>query len=123
MINNKKYIKAQSNNSWIFPAVGFALVTTKARHCPGKLFEVTAEAVAELVKPENHKSASLCGMFLSPRQHSMTSAELLPTRRGRFLERSFFKKYIHFIEKLRKARKAVEGQAIVCLSSEPANDF
>jgi malate dehydrogenase (oxaloacetate-decarboxylating)/malate dehydrogenase (oxaloacetate-decarboxylating)(NADP+) len=59
MVNGKKYITAQSNNSWIFPAVGFALVTTKARHCPGKVFEVAAEALASLVKKEDHDQHNL----------------------------------------------------------------
>ena len=59
MVNGHKYVTAQSNNSWIFPAVGFALVTTKARHCPGKVFEVAAEALASLVKPEDHAEHNL----------------------------------------------------------------
>ena len=50
---------AQSNKSWIFSVVGFALVTTKARHCPGKVFEVAAEALASLVKKEDHDEHNL----------------------------------------------------------------
>jgi malate dehydrogenase (oxaloacetate-decarboxylating)/malate dehydrogenase (oxaloacetate-decarboxylating)(NADP+) len=55
----KTFIPAQANNSWIFPAVGFALVTTKAKHCPGKVFEVAALALAKLVKKDDLDKASL----------------------------------------------------------------
>jgi malate dehydrogenase (oxaloacetate-decarboxylating)/malate dehydrogenase (oxaloacetate-decarboxylating)(NADP+) len=57
--DGKTYIPAQANNSWIFPAVGFALVTTKAKHCPGKVFEVAALALAKLVKKDDLDKASL----------------------------------------------------------------
>lgn len=52
-------IPAQANNSWIFPAVGFALVTTRARHCPGKVFEIAAEALASLVQQEDLDHSNL----------------------------------------------------------------
>ena len=39
--------------------------------------------------------------------------ELLPTKRRRFISRSFDLKHVHLIEKLKKARQAVEGQADV----------
>lgn len=55
----KKLVPSQSNNSWIFPAVGFALVSTGARHCPGKVFEVAAIALSQLVKPEDLDQSSL----------------------------------------------------------------
>nr|AAA87407.1 AP65-2 adhesin [Trichomonas vaginalis]AAA92714.1 hydrogenosomal malic enzyme subunit A proprotein [Trichomonas vaginalis]prf//2210351A malate dehydrogenase:SUBUNIT=A [Trichomonas vaginalis] len=58
-VNGKKTITAQANNSWIFPAVGYALVTTRARHCPGKVFEVAAESLASLVKKEDHDMGNL----------------------------------------------------------------
>jgi ribosomal protein uS19 len=37
--------------------------------------------------------------------------ELLPTRRRRYLQRSFCEKHVHLMEKLKKARLSVEGQA------------
>jgi ribosomal protein uS19 len=37
--------------------------------------------------------------------------ELLPTRRRRYLQRSFCEKHVHLMEKLKKARQSVEGQA------------
>ena len=58
-VNGSTYITAQANNSWIFPPIGFALVTTKARHCPPKVFEVAAEALAALVSPEDHAKHNL----------------------------------------------------------------
>ena len=85
--------------------------------CQGKLFGVAAEAFTVHVKQENHKSADRCGMCLSTRQHSKTSAELLPTRRDGFLETSFCEKHMHFVEKLRNVPKAVEGRPSSCLSS------
>jgi malate dehydrogenase (oxaloacetate-decarboxylating)/malate dehydrogenase (oxaloacetate-decarboxylating)(NADP+) len=57
--DGKTYIPAQANNSWIFPAVGLALVSTKARHCPGKVFEVAALALAKLVKKSDLDKSSL----------------------------------------------------------------
>ena len=70
-INGKKFITAQSNNSWIFPAVGFALVTTKARHCPGKVFEVAAEALASLVKQEDLEQHNLLPPLDKIRDYSL----------------------------------------------------
>ena len=55
----KRFVPSQSNNSWIFPAVGFALVTTKARHCPGKVFEVAALSLAKLTKQEDLDMSAL----------------------------------------------------------------
>jgi len=52
--NGKYFIPSQSNNSWIFPAVGFALVTTRARRCPPEVFQVAAEALATLVSQEDY---------------------------------------------------------------------
>ena len=37
--------------------------------------------------------------------------QLLPCQRRRFIERSFDSKHVHLIEKLKKARQSVEGQA------------
>jgi malate dehydrogenase (oxaloacetate-decarboxylating)/malate dehydrogenase (oxaloacetate-decarboxylating)(NADP+) len=70
----KKYIPAQANNSWIFPAVGFALVSTKARHCPGKVFEVSALALAELVKQEDLDQSSLLPPLAKIRDYSFDIA-------------------------------------------------
>jgi malate dehydrogenase (oxaloacetate-decarboxylating)/malate dehydrogenase (oxaloacetate-decarboxylating)(NADP+) len=70
VINGKKYITAQSNNSWIFPAVGFALCTVKARHCPPKVFEVAAEALAALVKPEDRAEHNLLPPLNKIREYS-----------------------------------------------------
>jgi malate dehydrogenase (oxaloacetate-decarboxylating)/malate dehydrogenase (oxaloacetate-decarboxylating)(NADP+) len=55
----KTFIPAQANNSWIFPAVGFALVSVKAKKCPAKVFEVAALALAKLVKQDDLDQASL----------------------------------------------------------------
>jgi malate dehydrogenase (oxaloacetate-decarboxylating)/malate dehydrogenase (oxaloacetate-decarboxylating)(NADP+) len=55
----KKFVPSQANNSWIFPAVGFALVSTRAKHCPGKVFEVAALALAKLVKQADLDQSSL----------------------------------------------------------------
>jgi malate dehydrogenase (oxaloacetate-decarboxylating)/malate dehydrogenase (oxaloacetate-decarboxylating)(NADP+) len=55
----KTFIPAQANNSWIFPAVGFALVSVKAKKCPAKVFEVAALALAKLVKQEDLDKSSL----------------------------------------------------------------
>jgi len=52
--NGQFFVPSQSNNSWIFPAVGFALVTTRARHCPGEVFAVAAEALATLVSQSDY---------------------------------------------------------------------
>ncbi|KAK8872104.1 NAD-dependent malic enzyme, mitochondrial [Tritrichomonas musculus] len=57
--DGKKLVPSQANNSWIFPAVGFALVATRARHCPGKAFEFAATALSQLVKPEDLEQSSL----------------------------------------------------------------
>jgi malate dehydrogenase (oxaloacetate-decarboxylating)/malate dehydrogenase (oxaloacetate-decarboxylating)(NADP+) len=55
----KTLIPSQANNSWIFPAVGFALVSMKAKHCPPRAFEVSALALANLVKQEDLDQSSL----------------------------------------------------------------
>jgi malate dehydrogenase (oxaloacetate-decarboxylating)/malate dehydrogenase (oxaloacetate-decarboxylating)(NADP+) len=55
----KDFIPAQANNSWIFPAVGFALVSMRAKHCPPKVFEVAALALAKLVKQDDLEKSSL----------------------------------------------------------------
>jgi malate dehydrogenase (oxaloacetate-decarboxylating)/malate dehydrogenase (oxaloacetate-decarboxylating)(NADP+) len=55
----KTYVPSQSNNSWVFPAVGFALVATRAKHCPPKVFEVSALSLAKLVQEEDLAKSSL----------------------------------------------------------------
>ena len=57
--NGKVFVPSQANNSWIFPAVGFALVSVKAKHCPAKTFEIAAEALAKLTKPEDLEKSAL----------------------------------------------------------------
>lgn len=66
----KKLVPSQANNSWIFPAVGFALVATGARHCPGKVFEVAAIALSKLVKPEDLDQSSLLPPLSKIRDYS-----------------------------------------------------
>jgi len=68
--DGKRYIPAQANNSWIFPAVGFALVTTKARHCPPKVFQVAAESLANLVKKEDLEMSNLLPPLEKIREYS-----------------------------------------------------
>jgi len=65
-----RFIPAQANNSWIFPAVGFALVTTRARHCPEKVFQVAAEALASLVKEEDLEMSNLLPPLDKIREYS-----------------------------------------------------
>nr|AGM32511.1 malate dehydrogenase [Coptotermes formosanus] len=72
--DGKPYIPAQANNSWIFPAVGFALVTTRARHCPGKVFEVAAESLASLVKQEDLDHSNLLPPLNKTRDYSIDVA-------------------------------------------------
>ena len=66
----KRYIPAQANNSWIFPAVGFALVTTRSRHCPEKVFQVAAEALALLVSKDDLEMSNLLPPLDKIREYS-----------------------------------------------------
>ncbi|KAH0795971.1 adhesin AP65-1 precursor [Histomonas meleagridis] len=57
--SGKTLVPSQANNSWIFPAVGFALVATRARHCPSKVFEVAALSLAKLTTKEDLERSAL----------------------------------------------------------------
>jgi malate dehydrogenase (oxaloacetate-decarboxylating)/malate dehydrogenase (oxaloacetate-decarboxylating)(NADP+) len=59
----KTFFPSQANNSWIFPAVEFALVSVKAKKCPAKVFEVASLALAKLVKQEDLEMSSLLPPF------------------------------------------------------------
>ena len=72
--SGKKLVPSQANNSWIFPAVGHALVATRAMHCPGKVFEVSALALSKLVKPEDLDQASLLPPLPQIREYALPVA-------------------------------------------------
>ncbi|OHT00550.1 adhesin AP65-1 precursor [Tritrichomonas foetus] len=72
--SGKKLVPSQANNSWIFPAVGHALVATRARHCPGKVFEVSAIALSKLVKPEDLEQSSLLPPLAKIREYALPVA-------------------------------------------------
>lgn len=71
----KRFVTAQANNSWIFPAVGFSLVATRAKHCPPKVFEIAADALASAVKPEDHAVNNLLPPLNKIRDYSFNIAE------------------------------------------------
>jgi malate dehydrogenase (oxaloacetate-decarboxylating)/malate dehydrogenase (oxaloacetate-decarboxylating)(NADP+) len=70
----KTFVPAQANNSWIFPAVGFALVAMRAKHCPGKVFEVAALSLAKLVKETDLEQSSLLPPLSKIRDYSFDIA-------------------------------------------------
>jgi malate dehydrogenase (oxaloacetate-decarboxylating)/malate dehydrogenase (oxaloacetate-decarboxylating)(NADP+) len=70
----KTFVPAQANNSWIFPAVGFALVSMRAKHCPAKVFEVAALSLAKLVKQSDLYKSSLLPPLSKIRDYSFDIA-------------------------------------------------
>ncbi|OHT04629.1 adhesin AP65-1 precursor [Tritrichomonas foetus] len=67
----KTLVPSQANNSWIFPAVGFALVATRARHCPAQVFEVSALALSKLIKVEDLEQSSLLPPLAKIREYAL----------------------------------------------------
>jgi malate dehydrogenase (oxaloacetate-decarboxylating)(NADP+) len=58
-LGGKTLVPGQGNNLYIFPAVGLAIVATKARRVTGEMFVVAARAVAEQVSQAELDSGSL----------------------------------------------------------------
>ncbi len=70
----KTLVPSQANNSWIFPGVGLALVSCQAKHCPAKVFQIAAEALAMEVKPEDLEKSSLLPPLSQIRHYSFPVA-------------------------------------------------
>jgi len=51
-LNGKKLQPGQGNNAYIFPGIGLAVTLFKVRHIPDEVFLKSAEALADMVTPE-----------------------------------------------------------------------
>jgi malate dehydrogenase (oxaloacetate-decarboxylating)(NADP+) len=98
----KTLVPGQGNNLYVFPAVGLAIVATKARRVTDEMFVVAARAVAELVTP-----AELDSGLLYPPQSNILQTEVAVAVK---VAETIFARGLAGVEKPKDVRKFVEGQ-------------
>eukprot|EP01156_Anaeramoeba_ignava_P015118 Anaeramoba_ignava/a611665_39.p1 GENE.a611665_39~~a611665_39.p1 ORF type:complete len:586 (-),score=148.16 a611665_39:142-1899(-) len=77
--NGKTIIPAQANNVWIFPALGQAIVSTRARHVTDSIFEVAARGLSSLVPTADLERGSLLPDIDNIRDISFKLAVIIAT--------------------------------------------
>jgi malate dehydrogenase (oxaloacetate-decarboxylating)(NADP+) len=98
----KKLLPGQGNNLYVFPAVGLAIVATKARRVTDEMFVVAARAVADQVT-----EAELDSGLLYPPQSTILQTEVAVAVR---VAETIFNRGLAGAEKPADVRKFVEGQ-------------
>jgi malate dehydrogenase (oxaloacetate-decarboxylating)(NADP+) len=99
---DKTLIPGQGNNFYIFPAVGLAIVATKARRVTDELFVVAARAVADQVTQSELDS----GLLYPPVSHILET-EIEAAMR---VAEALFDRGLAGVEKPADVRKFVESQ-------------
>jgi malate dehydrogenase (oxaloacetate-decarboxylating)(NADP+) len=99
---SKTLVPGQGNNLYIFPAVGLAIVATKARRVTDEMFVVAARAVAEQVT-----QAELDEGLLYPPQSNILQTEVAVAVK---VAETIFARKLAGVEKPKDVRKFVEGQ-------------
>jgi len=98
----KTFVPGQGNNMYIFPAVGLAVVATKARRVTDEMFVVAARAVAEQVT-----QAELDAGLLYPPQTDILQTEITTAQR---VAEEIFTRGLAGIERPRDLRAFLESQ-------------
>eukprot|EP01094_Clydonella_sp_ATCC50884_P020755 TRINITY_DN4375_c0_g1_i1.p1 TRINITY_DN4375_c0_g1~~TRINITY_DN4375_c0_g1_i1.p1 ORF type:complete len:579 (-),score=214.69 TRINITY_DN4375_c0_g1_i1:245-1981(-) len=70
-LDGKTFVPGQGNNSYIFPAVGFAVMAVQAKHVSEQMFLVAARALADTVA-----EADLAAGLVYPPLHSIRAVSL-----------------------------------------------
>ena len=99
---NKTLIPGQGNNLYIFPAVGLAIIATKARRVTDEMFVVAARAVADKVT-----QAELDSGLLYPPQSNILETEVAVAVK---VAETILDRKLAGIEKPSDVRSFVEGQ-------------
>jgi malate dehydrogenase (oxaloacetate-decarboxylating)(NADP+) len=99
---DKTLVPGQGNNLYVFPAVGLAIVATKARRVTDEMFVVAARAVADQVT-----QAELDSGLLYPPQNTILETELAVAVK---VAETIFKRGLAGTEQPADVRKFVEGQ-------------
>ena len=95
-------IPGQGNNLYIFPAVGLAIIATKARRVTDEMFVVAARAVADKVT-----QAELDSGLLYPPQSNILETEVAVAVK---VAETIFDRKLAGIEQPSDVRSFVEGQ-------------
>src|SRR5262249_52806362 len=99
---DKTLVPGQGNNLYIFPAVGLAIVATKARRRDRGMFVVAARAVADQVTQPELDSGSLY-----PPQSNILPTEIAVAVK---VAETIFNRGLAGVEQPADVRKFVEGQ-------------
>jgi malate dehydrogenase (oxaloacetate-decarboxylating)(NADP+) len=99
---SKTLVPGQGNNLYIFPAVGLAIVATKARRVTDEMFVVAARAVADQVT-----GAELDSGLLYPPQSNILQTEVAVAVK---VAETIFARHLAGVKKPADVRKFVEGQ-------------
>jgi malate dehydrogenase (oxaloacetate-decarboxylating)(NADP+) len=99
---NKTLVPGQGNNLYVFPAVGLAIVATKARLVTDEMFVVAARAVADQVTQAELGS----GLLYPPQSHILETEVAVAVK----VAETIFARSLAGVEKPRDVRQFVEGQ-------------
>jgi malate dehydrogenase (oxaloacetate-decarboxylating)(NADP+) len=95
-------VPGRGNNLYIFPAVGLAIVATKARRVTDEMFVVAARAMADQVT-----QAEVDSSLLYPPQSNILQTEATVAVK---VAETIFARKLAGIEKPKDVRRFVEGQ-------------
>jgi len=76
-LNGKKLQPGQGNNAYIFPGIGLAVTLFQVRHIPDEVFLKSAEALADMVTPEELASGLVYPPLSKIREVSVKLAAVL----------------------------------------------
>ncbi len=99
---NRTLVPGQGNNLYVFPAVGLAIVATKAPRVTDEMFVVAARAVADQVNQPQLDSG-----LLYPPQSNILQTEIAVAVK---VAETIFTRDLAGVEKSADVRKFVEGQ-------------
>jgi malate dehydrogenase (oxaloacetate-decarboxylating)(NADP+) len=99
---SKTFVPGQGNNLYIFPAVGLAIVATKAKRVTDEMFVVAARAVADQVT-----QAELDSGLLYPPQSNILQTEIATAVK---VAENIFARNLAGVEKPADVRRFIEGQ-------------
>lgn len=101
-LGDKTFVPGQGNNLYVFPAVGLAIVATKARRVTDEMFIVAAQAVANQVT-----SAQLASGLLYPPQSDILGTEIAVATR---VAETIFDRQLASVPRPENIRAFIEGQ-------------